>query len=270
MITREQIPTVLDRPVCDAEGNKIGDAKHVFLDNATGRPEWVSVETGMFGTSESFVPIKDATVVEGRLQVPYAKDKVKDAPNVDVDSGGHLSGDEEQRLYEHYGIAWDEAWHQANQPGEAGWAHASATERTGRTGGTGISDRAADVDEAMTRSEERMRVGTEQQEVGRARLRKYVVTEEVQQTVPVRHEEVRIEREPITDANRDEALSGPEISEAEHEVTLYAERPVVETEAVPVERVRLGTEEHVEEETVRGQVRKERVEADTPDRDTRH
>ncbi|WP_435372414.1 PRC-barrel domain-containing protein [Streptomyces ficellus] len=93
----------LDHPVYDAEGTKIGEAKHVFLDDVTGRPEWVSVKTGMFGTSESFVPIKDATVVEDHLEVPYAKDKVKDAPNVGVDSGGHLSEDEEYRLYEHYG-----------------------------------------------------------------------------------------------------------------------------------------------------------------------
>ncbi|MCF2436386.1 YsnF/AvaK domain-containing protein [Streptomyces thinghirensis] len=115
----------------------------------------------------------------------------------------------------------------------------------------------------MTRSEEQMHVGVERRESGRARLRKYVVTEEVQQTVPVTHEEVRVEREPITDANRGEALSGPEISEDEHEVTLHEERPVVETETVPVERVRMTTEEHTENETVRGRVRKERIEAET-------
>ncbi|MEU9982896.1 PRC and DUF2382 domain-containing protein [Streptomyces sp. NPDC050856] len=264
MITREQIPTVLDHPVHAADGSKIGEAKHVFLDDVTGRPDWVSVKTGIFGTSESFVPIKDAAVVEDHLEVPYDKSKVKDAPNVDVDAGGHLSEDEEHRLYEHYGIAWDDAWQQANRSDEEGWAHSGTT---GAAGGTRPAAAERSSDDAMTRSEEQMRVGTERQEVGRARLRKYVVTEEVQQTVPVRHEEVRIEREPITDANRDAALSGPEITEAEHEVTLHAERPVVETEAVPVERVRLGTEEHVEEEAVRGQVRKERIETDAPDRD---
>lgn len=112
-----------------------------------------------------------------------------------------------------------------------------------------------------------MHVGTERQEVGRARLRKYVVTEEVQKTVPVRHEEVRIEREPVTEANVDDATAGPDISEAEHEVTLHAERPVVETEAEPVERVRLTTEERTEEETVTGKVRKEKIEADVSDED---
>uniref|UniRef100_UPI000E3C1C16 YsnF/AvaK domain-containing protein n=1 Tax=Streptomyces triticisoli TaxID=2182797 RepID=UPI000E3C1C16 len=139
-------------------------------------------------------------------------------------------------------------------------AGAAARSRAGERARAG--DRSRTEDDAMTRSEERMHVGVERREAGRARLRKYVVTEDVEQTVPVRHEEVRVEREPITDANRDAALSGPEISEAEHEVTLHEERPVVETETVPVERVRLTTEERTEQETVRGKVRKERIEGE--------
>ncbi|MFJ2260855.1 PRC and DUF2382 domain-containing protein [Streptomyces sp. NPDC087844] len=261
MITQEQIPAVLEHPVYDTEGSKIGNANHVFFDDATGRPEWVSIKTGLFGTSESFVPIRDAVMVEDHLEVPYAKGKVKDAPNVDVDSGGHLSESEEVRLYEHYGIAWDDAWQQANQPGEGGWAHSGTAGTTAAAGTTG-TDMGMSGNEAMTRSEEHMHVGAERYETGRARLRKYVVTEEVQQTVPLRHEEVRVVHEPITDANVGDAMSGAEISEAEHEVTLHAERPVVETEAVPVERVRLSTEEVTEEETVAGQVRKERIAAD--------
>lgn len=262
MITQDQIPTVLDHPVYDSDGNKIGDAKHVFFDDATDEPEWVSVKTGLFGTSESFVPIHEAAVVEDHLEVPYAKDAVKDAPHVDVDAGGHLSEGEEHRLYDHYGIDWDAAWQQASRPGEGGRARTSAG-TTGRGAPAAGTERTGD--DAMTRSEERMRVGTERRETGRARLRKYVVTEEQQQTVPVRHEEVRIEREPITDANRGAATSGPEISEAEHEVTLHEERPVTETETVPVERVRLSTEEVTEEETVRGEVRKEQIDISTED-----
>jgi uncharacterized protein (TIGR02271 family) len=88
------------------------------------------------------------------------------------------------------------------------------------------------------------------------------VTENVTKTVPVTREEVRIEREPITGENRDDALAGPEISEAEHEVTLHEETPVVEKETVPVERVRLGTDTVTEEETVSEQVRKEEIETD--------
>jgi uncharacterized protein (TIGR02271 family) len=247
MITREQIPMVLDHPVHDARGDKIGDARHVFFDDVTGEPEWVSVKTGLFGTNETFVPIHDASVVEDHLEVPYAKDKVKDAPNVDVDAGGHLSEQEEHRLYEYYGIGWDTAWQEprATQAAQAGTAPATAP-----------------ADDAMTRSEEEMYVGTERREAGRARLRKYVVTEEQQVTVPVRHEEVRVEREPITDANIDKAMAGPEISEAEHEVVLHEEEAVVETRAVPKERVRMTTEEVTEEETVTGEVRKERIEAE--------
>ena len=114
----------------------------------------------------------------------------------------------------------------------------------------------------MTRSEEQLRVGTEKVEAGRARLRKYVVTEQQTVQVPVSHEEVRLEREPITDANRGEALAGGTITEEEHEVVLHAERPVVTTEAVPVERVRLGTETITDQQSVTGEVRKEQVELD--------
>ncbi|MEW2263175.1 MULTISPECIES: PRC and DUF2382 domain-containing protein [unclassified Streptomyces] len=304
MITREEIANVLDHPVYDGDGNKIGEAKHVFFDDMTGRPEWVSVKTGMFGSNESFVPIRDAALVQDHLEVPYAKDQVKGAPNVDVDAGGHLSETEEHRLYDYYGINWDSVLSEAERTDDGRWAAGPGQNADMGTGtgtgtdmgtagthlGTGMgagglagtaggtteyeegTDRTGMRDDAMTRSEERMHVGVERRESGRARLRKYVVTEEVQQTVPVSHEEVRVEREPITDANRDEALSGPEIGEAEHEVTLHEERPVVETETVPVERVRMTTEEHVEDQTVRGQVRKERIEAETesfPDDETR-
>jgi uncharacterized protein (TIGR02271 family) len=117
----------------------------------------------------------------------------------------------------------------------------------------------------MTRSEEQLRVGTETREAGRARLRKHVVTEQQQVSVPVSHEEVRVEREPITDANRGDAYDGPAISEEEHEITLRAERPVVSTEAEAVERVRLDTHTVTEQETVRGDVRKEQIEVDTDD-----
>ena len=99
---------------------------------------------------------------------------------------------------------------------------------------------------------------------GKARLRKHVVTEHQRVSVPVSHEELTLEREPVTDANRGDALSGAAITEEEHEVVLHAERPVVATEAVPVERVRLGTETVTEQETVTGEIRKEQIEVDDP------
>jgi uncharacterized protein (TIGR02271 family) len=306
VITREQIPTVLDHPVHDAEGAKIGDARHVFLDDTTGQPEWVSVKTGMFGGHESFVPIHDAALVGDHLEVPFAKELVKHAPHADVDAGGHLSEQEEHRLYDHYGIDWDGSRRTSGESAAgaragtgmaagaaggtaaAGAAGAAGTREPAGEAGTSSDEasaaRAADMraregrgrhrrdaerqaDDAMTRSEERMHISTERRETGRARLRKYVVTEETDQVVPLRHEEVRVEREPITDANRDAATAGPPFTESEYEVTLHEDRPVIRTETVPVERVRLDTVERTDEEHVRGQVRKERIEVELPEED---
>ncbi|MFI0967713.1 PRC-barrel domain-containing protein [Streptomyces sp. NPDC021080] len=126
MITQAQIANVLDHPVYDVDGSKIGDTRHLFLDDATGEPEWVSVRTGLFGTGESFVPLREATLVEDHLEVPYSKSTVKDAPHVDVDAGGFLTVDEEHRLYEHYDIAWDEdpGWQQVvDRPERVGQSH---------------------------------------------------------------------------------------------------------------------------------------------------
>jgi uncharacterized protein (TIGR02271 family) len=89
-----------------------------------------------------------------------------------------------------------------------------------------------------------------------------VVIEHIQQTVPVQREEVRVEREPITEDNVDQALSGPEISEEEHEVVLHEEDPVVEKRVVPKERVRMSKETRTDEAQVSEEVRKEQIEAD--------
>jgi len=115
-------------------------------------------------------------------------------------------------------------------------------------------------DDAMTRSEERLHVGKETTEAGKARLHKYVTSEHVEKEVPLQKESVVLEREPITDANRDAAYAGPEIKEAEYEVNLREERPVVAKEAVAKERVRLAKNVEQTTETVGGDVRKEHIE----------
>ncbi|WP_207454968.1 DUF2382 domain-containing protein [Herbiconiux sp. SYSU D00978] len=129
-------------------------------------------------------------------------------------------------------------------------------------GDTGHDTSGPNTDSAMTRSEEQLHVGTERVQTGRARLRKYVVTEQQTVTVPVEREEVRLEREPITDANAGAAYDGPAISEEEHEVTLSEERPVVEKEAVPVERVRLDKDVVTDQQQVSEDVRREEIELD--------
>jgi len=265
MIGTETLDRVIGKDVYDEAGQKIGSAGEVYLDDETGQPEWVTVRTGMFGTKESFVPIRDADLTDDGLRVPVSKDRVKGAPQVDTD--GHLSPQEEQELYRYYGMGTGTTGQtQTNQTsgrdvtGTAGMTDTDTD--TNRHGTVGHDTSGPTTDDAMTRSEERMQVGTTTEEAGRARLRKYVVSENVTQTVPVTREEVRVEREPITDANVGNAMDGPAISEEEHEVTLHAERAVVEKEAVPVERVRLDKTTVTEQEQVSADLRKEEIEVD--------
>ncbi len=242
----------------DVNGDKVGSVDDVYLDRGSEQPEWVTVNTGLFGTRTTFVPINDAQLIDGEVRLGYAKDQIKDAPNVDAD--GALSRDEEQALYEHYGRSDYGDWDGSDS--RAGDITDSDRVTTGRdTSGP-------ETDDAMTRSEEELRVGTTERESGRVRLQKYVVEEEVTKTVPVRREEVRVEREPITDANRGDAVDGPAISGEEHEVVLHSEEAVVDKQTVPKERIRLEKDVTTDEETVSGTVRKEQVEVDG-DRDRR-
>jgi uncharacterized protein (TIGR02271 family) len=264
MIGTDTISRVIGQDVYDESGEKIGSAAEVYLDDETGQPEWVTVRTGLFGTKESFVPIRNADLTNDGVRVPVSKTQVKDAPKIDTD--GHLSPQEEQELYRYYGMGVGTDTTTTTET--AGFTDTGRTD-TGRTdtdqnvhGTVGHDTSGPTTDNAMTRSEERLDVGTRSEEVGRARLRKYVVTENVTETVPVTREEVRVEREPITDANIGNAMDGPAISEEEHEVTLHAERAVAEKEAVPVERVRLDKDTVTEHETVTEGLRKEEIEVD--------
>ncbi|MGK5683489.1 DUF2382 domain-containing protein [Actinoplanes sp. URMC 104] len=271
MISQNDIQQIFGSTVYTTGGDKIGSAGQVYLDNTTGNPEWVSVKTGLFGTKESFVPLQDAKLAGDRVEVQYSKEQVKDAPRIDVD--GDLSPAQEEELYTYYGLSSGGGSY-TDETRTAG-TYTDETRTTGTSTGTratgvrGDDDRGdtsgPNTDDAMTRSEERLVAGTRTEQAGTARLRKYVVTEQQQVSVPVTREEATIEREPITDANVGAALDGPDISEEEHEVTLHAERPVVETEAVPVERVRLNKETVTDEETVGGEVRKEQIEFDGVD-----
>ena len=255
MTTPQQWDTLIGLTAVGADGDKLGKVGQVYIGEASGQPEWVTVSTGMFGTRESFAPLYNASVRDGQLVLGVPKQLVKDAPNVEDD--GRLDDAETGALYQHY------AGYLGGSDGDDSYLGRHADDETGIQG----HDTSGPVtDDAMTRSEEQLRVGTESVQTGRARLRKYVVTENVTTTVPVSHEEVRLEREPITDANRDAALSGADISEEEHEVTLRAERPVVAKETVPVERVRLGTETVTGEQQISEDVRKEQI--DEPEVDT--
>ncbi|MDQ2755085.1 MAG: PRC and DUF2382 domain-containing protein [Actinomycetota bacterium] len=241
-------------------GDKLGKVSQVFLDDETGRPEWATIAAGgLFGGKESFVPLGESTLSGNEITVPYDKAKVKDAPQVTPDSEGHISKDQEAELYEYYGMKYSTA------ASDSGLPAAGRDQNRGGKQQVGRDTSGPTTDEAMTRSEEQLKVGTEKVETGKARLRKFVVTENVTTTVPVSHEEVRLVSEPITDENRGDAMAGGDITSEEHEVTLYAERPVVEKEVVPVERVRMDTETVTGEQKVTEEVRKEKIESDPSD-----
>ena len=261
MIDTGKLMNLPGKHVVGNDGETIGKIADVYESTDGGGGTFATVTTGLFGGNSSFFPLNAADLRGDDVVVPYTKDFVKDAPRVDNDE--ELTAPEEQRLFEYYAL------------GSAPQATTAVPRGTDRkdVDGDGVYDDVQDTavgrdtsglttDDAMTRSEEHLRVGTEKVEASRARLRKYVVTENVTRTIPVSHEEVRIEREPITDGNVGHALDGPAISEEEHEVVLTAERPIVAKEAVPVERVRLDVDTVTEQQTVTEKVRKEQIELD--------
>jgi uncharacterized protein (TIGR02271 family) len=248
------------RTMVDLAGDKLGTIDAIYLDDDTGQPEWATVTSGLFTATTVFVPLAQAQDVGGSVQVPYDKQQVTDAPTMQAD--GSLSQDDEAKLYRHYGLDYSEHHSDSGLPAGERDRDRDGVYDDVQDSAVGRDTSGPTTDDAMTRSEEELHVGTQTRERGRARLRKYVTTEQQQVTVPVQREEVRVEREPITDANLDAATSGPAISEEEHEVTLHEEEVVVDKRAVPKERVRLDTETVTEERQVSEEVRKEQIEVD--------
>jgi len=288
--------------VYDTEGEKIGNVGRVYVDDNTGRPDWITVKTGLFGMKESFVPLAGARRVGSDLHISHGKDQVKEAPRVDADA--HLSVSEEEELYRHYGLTRNTRGNLGDSSGTgaptttgtgtmgaagtgaaagagAGAMGASGTAGTDRTQASGTG-RHRDTDagtaagrplagagagtrsgadlggkEEMIRSEEQLHVGTEEYESGKARLHKYVVTENVTRSVPVSHEEVRVVREPLQPGDRTTARG--DLAEQDVEVTLHAERATTRKETVPVERVRMETQRVTEQKEVSAELRKEQI-----------
>jgi hypothetical protein len=224
------IETALDwrgRTVVDRDGDKIGTFDELYLDESD-RPAWGAVTTGLFGMRQTFVPLSEARPEGDALQVPFAKDMVKDAPNVDPDT--QLSPEEEDVLYRHYGLRGREASDDAKRDDvddraaerEAPVADAEPVrerdadddtrqappDATAAADAEPVRERERDGDgdgegAEMIRSEEEVDVGTRRRVAGKARLKKYVVTEHVQKVVPVQREEVRVEFEPAEGDDRD-------------------------------------------------------------------
>ena len=293
MINQAEVDRLYDCDVLDEHGERIGSVKQVWLDDRDGRPMWASVHTGLFGLKESFVPIQDATLGNGVITVPVDKQQVKDAPRIDV-ADEHMSDKQQEELYDYYGLIPSHRtgdhdrlpgrgrgetkptpmpgagrtsglsrgeMRGGGMPGETrpeGRGQAAA----GQTAGAGQRGRhEARTGDSVTRYEEELDVGTRDVEAGRVRLVKHTVTEHEDVSVPVSHEEVRVVREPADGEPTDRAFV-----EDEAEVTLRRQEPVVEKKAKPVEKVRLEKQTVNEQQHVRDDVRKERVDVERDDR----
>jgi stress response protein YsnF len=254
MLTDRELTAAIGSTAYGTDGDKIGTVEHFFVDDRSGAPTWVAISTGLFGTRHSIVPAVDAAFADGTLRLPVTRDAVRHAPEVSRDQ--HLDPAEEDRLRTHYGLTGAGA--PPAVPAAAPLDQAPTT--------------TPPADGAMTRSEEQLRVHTEQTAATRVRLVKYVVTEEVQLTVPVRREEIRLEEVPIDapDAGPGESL----LDEGRHaepaagpdglpdEIVLHREEPVVSVRVVPVERVRLRTDVVQGQETVGDRVQREQIVVD--------
>jgi stress response protein YsnF len=304
MLSEREVSAAVGGTAYGANGDKLGTVEHFFVDDRTGSPTWVSVTTGLFGTRHSIVPAVDAAFDEndGSLRLPVTTEAVKSAPQL---AGDHLDPAEEAELRRHYGLESNVVQDTGSGPaaGDPGWLPpvppaADRHDRDERDERGGLDDTAmaaptqemsivppppavdeeqhtTQTDGGMTRSEEKLRVGTERVATTRARLVKYVVTEEVQITVPIRREEIRVEEVPLDapDLGPGESLVGPDddvIGRGGHEtvgglpdeIVLHTERPVVSVEVVPVERVRLRTETVQGQEQVTERVQREQIVVD--------
>ncbi|WNV75717.1 DUF2382 domain-containing protein [Geodermatophilus sp. DSM 44513] len=275
MLSERELSAAIGSTAYGPDGEKIGTVEHFFTDDRTGAATWVAVSTGLFGTRHSVVPAADATLTEGSVRLPVTRDAVRAAPAV---PDQHLAPEDEALLRRHYGldaipdagpdagpapVTGDDATRDLSLPPQGAPAARHDTVAVDRAAAAVPPATADRTDGAMTRSEEQLRVTLQRHPAKRVRVVKYVVTEEVTVTVPVRREEIRVEELPLdadTAAPSVRTGTGTGLPEV---IVLHAERPVVTTEVVPVERVLLRTEVVTEHVQVRDTVRRERVDVDT-------
>jgi stress response protein YsnF len=268
MVSEQEMSAAIGSTAYGSDGGKLGTVEAFFADDRTGAPTWVSISTGLFGTRHSVVPVSRATFTEGTLRLPVTADAVKSAPPM---GGEHLDPADEEALRQHYGLESTPAKAVDAGPVDAGPVDTRPVPPVDAGPAETRPVPPVDAAGAMTRAEEQLRVGTERVATTRARLVKYVVTEEVQITVPIRREEIRVEEVPVdaTDAGPQESLladgesasysAGPGLPD---EIILHTERPVVTVEVVPTERVRLRVDTVEGQETVTGQVQREEIVVD--------
>lgn len=137
-MTQEDLRELYDANVVDESGDKIGGVGQIYLDDQTERPTWATVKTGLFGTKETFVPLAEASLDGVDIRVPYSKDFVKDAPQIDADH--HITAQEEDELYSYYQTAAGDVRLRKH---ERAGGQAESRERTGTAEQTGNDEERA-------------------------------------------------------------------------------------------------------------------------------
>lgn len=284
MVSERDVSAAIGSTAYGSDGESVGTVETFYTDDVTGATTWVSVSSGLLGRKQVIAPAEDAAFTDGRLQLTVPSGSVSSAPKM---SGEHLSPEDEEALRRHYAQARATSVDDVDRRSDT-----DDVDRRSAVGGVGDTTAPTQVidtsqarevaghgDGSMVRSEEQLRVGTEEVAAKRMRVVKYVVTEEVQISVPIRREEIRIEEVPAGALDTDGGMvtegeglrtgpadggpaTGALTGGLPEEIVLHAERPVVSVEVVPVERVRLTTELVAGQTSVSETVQREQVTVD--------
>jgi uncharacterized protein (TIGR02271 family) len=248
-ITMDRLTALHGTAVYDRNGEKIGKVEEIYYDEDSNQAEWIGIGTGFFGMKRVLVPATGAEATDNGVTVPYAKEMVKDSPDIDSDP---IEASAEQQLHSYYGTT-----------------HAGAKQvdyDAAPTGSASSADRQTGLEnvgeQSLTRSEEELRVGKRAIDGGSVRLRKWVETEPVQANVTLQRETVHVNRERV-----DQVVTGAEIGEQTIEVPLRDEEAVVDKRVVAKERISLDKDVEDRTETVSDEIRKERVDIEGADDD---
>ena len=125
------------RTLVDRDGDKVGKVESIYVDDRSSEPSWALVHTGLFGSRSTFVPLQEADTSGDQIQVPFEKDRIKDAPSLDADE--ELSPEEERRLYDHYGVDYGDGAAAAASEEHTGGAPDSEAESAETPGGHGVA-----------------------------------------------------------------------------------------------------------------------------------
>jgi uncharacterized protein (TIGR02271 family) len=264
--------------VYDQSGSKIGKVDDLFVDESD-QPEYVGVKTGFLGTSSTLIPWEavSSTDDEGRaITVATDKETAKNGPAFDDDR--EITPEFESEVYSHYGLSRSSGSESSGSYGsyysddtDAGTVgpgmsmgdtesgefreHALTDEGINQSRGDDLED---EDELRVQRTEEELRAGTREREAGSVSVRKRVRTDRERLEVPTRHEEVSVERVPVSEGTASEA----QIGEDEVRVPVTEEEVVVEKRPVAKEEVRIRKDVVEDTEVIEEDVRREEIDID--------